>query len=432
MYGWILASFESTILNKFGSEKWKEIMEAAECTVNPGEFIKNVHYTDDLIYTIIACSEKILHVNKEQLMEYLGENFINFIRENGYDSTIRAQGATFGEFLENLNEPHRLLRSRFPDSYLPEFWCTKPEQIGKEFSCTLHYYSQRGTLFYPMVIGMLRELGKFLYEVNCNMEMESQTHEDSYVHTVFLVTYVKLPAVHRDESSMKLPPHPAYTAPNRILKCPFSSRESMMNAAASRRSSSDLSPTPFTPIGLSFQRFNNLFPFHIVINNDLEIIQVGDKMKGFLHVDPKEENFVDEIFVFQTPPNLKWSWNTILSLRDSSVELAAMRVDDGNVTFRGNVLILDPKLDPGIDDTCAMILLSPVVYNLDELQSLHMRLSDFPASSFQRDLMVLGEHIKVEQSAAVRLDVLSKKLEEESRKSLVSGLILSPFLYNSE
>ena len=63
-----------------------------------------------------------------------------------------------------------------------------------------------------------------------------------------------------------------------------------------------------------------------------------------------------------------------------------------------------------------------------------MSLNDFPTYTCQRDLVILGkgsawkssfdfnddigEHLLLEQNSAVRLDVLSRKLEEEMRKSL--------------
>lgn len=417
MYGWIVASFESMILNKYGPQKWKLISEMAENPIKTGEFIKNVHYSDELMFTLINASSKVLNVPQETLMENLGENFINFIKDNGYDSTIRAQGQTFGEFLENLNEPHRLLRSRFPESYLPEFWCTKMEKNDEESSCLLHYYSQRGSLFYPMVVGLLREVGQLLYSVTCSFEFISQTTEESYVHTVWKVLYCSTPRPpsltdsglmqHRlSEDSTNLTPH-------RVTTCPFSyvRAQSFEHPQISKK----------VQIGLNYQRIAKLFPFHVVISQKLELIQFGAQLQDFLQLHSLEKHVypVEEVFCFQTPPDLTWSWGNLLSLEDSCIELVAARLE-GNVIFRGNVMILDPQSDPNIEESCAMILLTPVVYSLDEMESMKMRLSDFPNHSFQRDLIVLGQHMIIEQSHAVKLDVLSRKLEEERVKSLVS------------
>lgn len=419
MYGWILSSFESTILNKYGPEKWKEIQEMAECSVKTGEFIKNVHYSDDLINGLIMASTRILNVPQDQLIEELGENFLNFIRENGYDSTIRSQGSNFSEFLVNLNEPHRLLRSRFPDSYLPEFWCTNfKDEDEKTHFCILHYYSQRGTLFAPMVVGLLRKLGKELYNVVVELNMISQTCEETYIHTVWTVKFVDLP---REESeSRQLSVHSTESTTNRVLKCPFSSRSRDSTKTSKKTSPSKLTPVKNVEVGLNYKRLSQLFPFHVLVNQDLEIIQYGSRIRSFLTLDPTREVYsMEDIFAFQSPPGLTWSWETVLSFSETAAELFAMRLE-GNITFRGNVMILDPSTDPGIDEPCALFLISPVLYNLEELENLNMKLSDFPLHTFQRDLLVVGEHIKLEQSAALRLDVLSRKLEEEGKKSLNS------------
>jgi hypothetical protein len=129
-------------------------------------------------------------------------------------------------------------------------------------------------------------------------------------------------------------------------------------------------------------------------------------------------HYIDDLFVFQNPFNAKWCWNTIISLHDSCIELLTecKRKKDGivvDVLFRGEIMILDPSKDHGVIEHCVMLLLSPAVNNLEELEKLEMKLTDFSIHSFQRDVIILGEHMKAEQLEGIKLDVLSKKLEEE-------------------
>jgi hypothetical protein len=224
MYGWIIASFESMILTKYGSVQWNKVKEIAGCShMKTGEIIKNSFYSEEITDNLIeACLSLFQEIKQEELIENLGKNFINFIVEHGYESTIKAQGKTFSEFLINMNEPHRLLRSQFPKCHLPEFYCTKPlkkdgffsferetaaisrdrslglspplaiddNNYGTRYSCTLHYYSSKGFLLAPMVIGLIKECGKWFYHINqCDFELNKQTNEEVLVHTIWNVSF---------------------------------------------------------------------------------------------------------------------------------------------------------------------------------------------------------------------------------------------------
>jgi hypothetical protein len=65
MYGWILASLESMILNKFGTELWSKIQEAAHIPVKTGEFIKNVHYSEEIMFNLLQNSTKNIECPSE-------------------------------------------------------------------------------------------------------------------------------------------------------------------------------------------------------------------------------------------------------------------------------------------------------------------------------------------------------------------------------
>eukprot|EP00599_Poterioochromonas_sp_BG-1_P014558 CAMPEP_0173158428 /NCGR_PEP_ID=MMETSP1105-20130129/16334_1 /TAXON_ID=2985 /ORGANISM="Ochromonas sp., Strain BG-1" /LENGTH=706 /DNA_ID=CAMNT_0014076321 /DNA_START=684 /DNA_END=2804 /DNA_ORIENTATION=+ len=273
---------------------------------------------------------------------------------------------------------------------------------------------------------MLKEIGRELYDVICEMEMISQITAEDYVHTTWNLSFWEISSTEeKDHSSSSNSSRSRQSSiggsslsgssqsGHRVYKCPFSNRSVTQTIPKSPRQDQ-------TQIGLSYQRLANVFPFHVVISKGLQITQYGAKFKEFLHLLPTRESYpVEEILAFQTPPGLTWSWDTILTLAGTDVEFCALRAG-ANVIFRGNLMLLDPSIDPGVREPCVMILMSPVVHNVEELQNLDMKLSDFPSHSFQRDLMVLGEHIKLEQSTAIRLDVLSRKLEEESQKHLHS------------
>lgn len=411
MYGWVLKCIESLVLNKYGIEKWKEILAAASCPIRLGDFIKDVHYPDDLVHSIIMAATKCLEQSQTQFIEGVGEIFMSFFREHGYTSTLKSLGTNFSEFLKNINEPHRLLRSRFPESYLPELWCTNFEQHqdGSQ-SCILHYYSQRGYLFAPLVVGLMKSLGVSEWQVLVEMKELQQAIEEEYIHTVWKVVYRDLPSSAAiGEQSRTRPPSlgPSDPTNNRILRCPFTQQRLDVSPVQNQ----GMRKKAPVEIGLSYQRLVTIFPYHLIVDMNMEILQYGNKIQEFLRLDTSREIYrMEEIFAFLSPPGLKWSWDTILAVADSNIELYAMRVG-GNVAFRGNLVILDPQLDPGVVSPCAMILISPEIGNLKELEQFNMTLNDLPVHSCQRDLAILG---KLDKDPQLTIDDLSFLLQRRA------------------
>ncbi len=185
MYGWINACFESLILAQYGEGVWRKIREktlsilrkqqhlAKPChqhhhhqalhyshhhphglsgensdssegnqqqqgsyftleeiatlmdSENTVLFFRNKEYSDELTYALLTAATELLLVKQDDLVEALGAYFVNYLSLYGYESTLRLQGSTFSAWLEHVNEPHRLFRSRFPHSHFPRFYVTK-------------------------------------------------------------------------------------------------------------------------------------------------------------------------------------------------------------------------------------------------------------------------------------------------------------------
>jgi hypothetical protein len=158
MYGWINACFESLILAQYDEEVWRRIRQKTVLILRkqhhvlnhlsdlqgkpPGSpyafhsieelttlmdseatvlFFRNKEYSDELTYALLSAATELLLVNRDDLVEALGAYFVNYLNMYGYESTLRLQGSTFTAWLEHINEPHRLFRSRFPSNFLPRF-----------------------------------------------------------------------------------------------------------------------------------------------------------------------------------------------------------------------------------------------------------------------------------------------------------------------
>lgn len=491
MYGWINASLESLILNNYGADVWAQITEEAGCPVQTGDFIRNVNYPDDLTKRLIETCCKVLEISQEELVENSGVNFIRFVQQNGYESTIRCQGTTFAEWLRNLNEPHRLLKSRFPDSKFPEFWCVNDDQDETGQTLILHYYSYRGELFAPMVIGCVKEAAKVYFHLDVELDPVFQQLNDNTLHAAWRIIIVNQAAepnspkkrakfehvnlitnppnteVEFDRAAITTESSTSTSNFNDMMdkakatgKCPFSHMASNKPSAiklqnpppfplrkpmvvgddmnsldgsetsttgessSSQDSSFERVPCSYN-IGLSPHRLKDAFPFHLVINHKLQIIQVGDKLARLILENNQFAKIlqspVSEFFGIAIPPNYPWDWKQLIKLEDTTVELTLLR-SVRKVSFRGSFFVMTPEKDgPSVTETSAMFLININIHNINEMSDMNLKLSDFPRHNFQRDLLIIGEHLKSEASSAVELGVLSKKLNQESKSSLVSS-----------
>lgn len=87
---------------------------------------------------------------KEALLNLMGEFYFDYIRKLGHDELLRNLGASFKDFLENLDYVHTYMMSEYPEMSSPSFRLQEDEKDEKLF---LHYYSFRKG-FHPLVVGL--------------------------------------------------------------------------------------------------------------------------------------------------------------------------------------------------------------------------------------------------------------------------------------
>lgn len=138
MYGWINGCLEFLVISAHGLQVWETIKSVAGCDVQHGDFHRNVHYPDAMTYSLVSAAASVLKLTSDEVLETVGRQFLHFLKEHGYESTMRFQGNTFHQWIKNVNEPHRLLRSRFPKSRLPEFWSEEDESDPSKQAVSPH------------------------------------------------------------------------------------------------------------------------------------------------------------------------------------------------------------------------------------------------------------------------------------------------------
>lgn len=178
MYGLINNSLKDMIREKFGEEKWQEVLEASG--VPEDSFLTMRSYDDELTYALAGAASEILGAPVDACLEMFGEYWVLETASKSYGVLLDAAGGDMIEFLGNMNGLHDRITSTFLNYVPPEFHVQEQDH-GYE----IHYVSKRKGLT-PFVVGLLKGLAiRFGHRLSILDQRELDAEPGT--HTVFHV-----------------------------------------------------------------------------------------------------------------------------------------------------------------------------------------------------------------------------------------------------
>jgi hypothetical protein len=194
MFGWINDCTECLVLKKFGLDTWHQIKSKANCDVPDGGFLRYKYYPDsDTVELVLAASE-VLQISVDDVLFAFGDYFIEYVQDNGYSNVLECLGSNLRDWLSNLNSLHDHLQASYPKGFVaPTFWSEDDQDepgtaVG---AIVVHYFSHRGALLVPLVVGCIKKLSKVYFGIEIEMEQLQLQNEDGGVkHTSWRVTSV--------------------------------------------------------------------------------------------------------------------------------------------------------------------------------------------------------------------------------------------------
>jgi hypothetical protein len=178
MFGWINDCTECLVLSKFGQETWHKIKEKANCQVEDGGFLRYKYYPDsDTVELVVAASE-VLGISVDDVLHAFGDYFIDYVQDNGYSNVLECLGSNLRDWLSNLNSLHDHLQASYPKGFVaPVFWseddmddATGKSTTDPNGAILVHYFSHRGSLLVPLVVGCIKKLSKVYFDIDIEME----------------------------------------------------------------------------------------------------------------------------------------------------------------------------------------------------------------------------------------------------------------------
>ncbi|XP_076621621.1 soluble guanylate cyclase 89Db [Colletes latitarsis] len=385
MYGMLLESVQHFVQVEYGEDMWRQVLEKADCK----HMVFNTRqiYPDELMTNLAAALATLSGNSVDDVMQFFGKCFVRFFSNLGYACTVKATGRYFCDFLQSVDNIHMQMRFTYPKMKSPSMYTTHIDAQG----VVLVYRSTRQG-FTHYLMGQLFHIAKELYETDLNISvLESSTNIPG---TRSVMVKFRIDFDNRE-----------YIAKNNRMKTPLG-RE-------------------LAPVSCTF--LLRLFPFGVVINKDMRLLGVGDKLlQAWGGSSSILNKHVTEVFKLRRPKGISFSWGNVMYLHSVMFELELIRVNDNNTSSNSDNSAststgLDRRGSQGarcillkgqmryIDDIKAIIFLcSPLINSLDELLNMGLYLNDLNPHGLSRELVLAGwQHCG-------RLEMMFERAEQRS------------------
>eukprot|EP01038_Epipyxis_sp_PR26KG_P013579 gene13579-18222_t len=463
MYGWIVESFQDLIVSNYGIEKWEEILTKAAFVPDK---VRSDTYPDGDVFRLVIKATEVLSIDLDTILEMQGQAFIRYSRETGYENLLKCQGSNLREWLGNVNELHRLLQTTMTELVYPEFWCMDDPNDTSGNTIILHYFSKRGPVFVPLVVGIVREISQHYFNLSIEMERIALQGENNSEFTTWRIKQIHSDISDNDrlndtgsgkfnnisfvstvmdaskKSSLQYPSCPFSSfLPDNINEFKYSAPPPPPDITAAR-SLHQPSVSESHGIGLTGDQMQDIFPYHIAVDSKLNIIQVGSALQKYFENINSLSKFcpvphqvtvhgvgknVGDYFSLVFPPKCFWDWDKLRLALESNFELKFCDfrgVTTPTYSLKGGLFISNPEAfadlskDNNSNRFCAFFFLQPNVTSIKEMNKANLQPNDIPKHNLQRDLLFLGEHLAIESEQSTNLQKLSKNLEAAKKKAL--------------
>ncbi|CAF3126355.1 unnamed protein product [Rotaria sp. Silwood2] len=395
MYGLLLQSAIEIIRAKYGQETWEQIKATLRLDLNSVAAFQQ--YGETLFVRITKLLSEIRNEPISDLMNIFGTEFVSYISNYGYDRVLRILGHNMRDFLNGLDNLHEYMRYTYPRMRPPSFYVEKETAHG----LTLHYRSRRRG-FVHYVVGQITEVGRRFYDTNVQIDIVSEREEFDITHVVFELKFENTAYVQQ---------------------------------ATTDKDSNELD------LAVDCYIFFELFPFHMVISESLEIVSAGDSLTQLFPNIVGE--LIRDIFNLVRPIiTLNWSqivlhsnnvfeFSTIEPLRKQSNE-SDLEINDARHQNDSEILLtmtvhrdiheeylrLRGQMLYVHEWKAIIYLATPVLENLDAMFNTGLFINDLSMHDSSRDLVLAGTQQSAELKLALDQEKQKSKALEDSMKKL--------------
>ncbi|XP_078800978.1 guanylate cyclase soluble subunit alpha-1-like [Oryzias latipes] len=221
-----------------------------------------------------------------------------------------------------------------------------------------------------------------------------------------------------------------------VLKDPLTSKDSILQSSPQPsllytvvvKDAKTLSPSPLraTSAGtLPTSLFSTIFPFHLILDQDLVLVQIGHGLrKRLTRKDGLRRSPTFQEHFSIVSPQIKCTFQGILTMLNTQF---IIRIKHGVFVTdnTGKPMDLKGQMIYVPESNAILFLGSPCVDKLEELTGRGLYLSDIPIHNALRDVVLVGEQAKAQDGlkkrlgkAKAALENAHQALEEEKKKTV--------------
>ena len=322
-----------------------------------------------------------LECNFNLFLQKFGNSYFEFCCTK-YGDILKSIATNLADFINNIDDIRRHIHKieKIADNHPPSIYAA----LDKRGTLLLYYYSQRDQkcLEY-FLIGFIKAAALVLYGMQCRVSLEQQRQTN------------------KDYSIISI------KARTSLYKKPSVSKLHISNRGK------DLLLEPHL--------MDQIFPFHMIINENLEICQLGSSLnrllEDFIPVHGLQiQNYFDII-----KPKIDFTYSSIKANLNTAFIVTSkpnmfQETFSSGLILKGQILYLESC-------KCLWFIASPKVETVSQLNGENnLHLSDIPIHDATRQVLLVNERTHAQDSLKNQLQVLTNRLKETS-KELALGKI---------
>ncbi|XP_034745671.1 guanylate cyclase soluble subunit alpha-1 [Etheostoma cragini] len=326
-------------------------------------------------------------IQMEALKVALGEELFNMCYEEDRH-ILRVVGGALHDFLNSFNV---LLKQSTPPNTTRESCVNDPSVLCLDKDAgllTVYFFNPRPTteLFFP---GVIKAAARLLYHTTVDVLIDTPSAKDSILQSSPQPSLLYTVAV---KDAKNLTPSPL------------------------RATSAGTLPTSL---------FSTIFPFHLILDKDLGLVQIGHGLrKRLFRKDGLRRSATFQEHFSIVSPQIKCTFQGILTMLNTQF---IIRIKHGVsiADNTGKLMDLKGQMIYVSESNAILFLGSPCVDKLEELTGCGLYLSDIPIHNALRDVVLVGEQAKAQDGlkkrlgkAKAALEHAHQALEEEKKKTV--------------
>ncbi len=163
-----------------------------------------------------------------------------------------------------------------------------------------------------------------------------------------------------------------------------------------------------------FQLIDQIFPFHIIINRELEIVQLGKNFKKIDEAFAVGNSFKDHFEIIK--PTIE---TTFEGFSNKEKEAFILSLNEEDLNFKGEVVVYE-------EEGIILFLGTPIISNSEIFVKYNISLSDFAAYDSSPDFLF---SMQAQENSYREIKSLVKELQHNKTKLLRSNSSLQQFAY---